>query len=116
LVDDERALGNAVKRFLQREHDIVFLESAREARNRLLAGEQFDVVLCDLIMPEMTGMELFAEIRAGRPQIAAKMIFLTGGAFTPRAREFLQSVKNPVLEKPLDLDLLRRHIAQMIEG
>jgi DNA-binding NtrC family response regulator len=116
FVDDERTLGLALKRFLGREHEVVLLESAKEARDRLTAGEQFDVVLCDLLMPEMTGMDLHEQLSTALPDLARRMVFMTGGAFTPRAREFLNQIHNPVLEKPIDLDQLRRQIAALLDS
>jgi CheY-like chemotaxis protein len=64
------------------------------------------VILCDLMMPDMTGMDLHAELARKLPEQATRMIFLTGGAFTPRAREFLDEVPNQRLEKPCDLGKL----------
>ena len=71
------------------------------------AGERYDVVLCDLMMPEMSGMDLYAELGRLAPEQVDRMIFLTGGAFTPRAREFLEQIPNPRIEKPVDFQNLR---------
>jgi len=65
-------------------------------------------------MPEMTGMDLHAELSRTRPEIAGRMIFLSGGAFTEVAREFFRRVPNPQIEKPFDpqqlRDLIRRSL------
>ncbi len=60
--------------------------------------------LCDLLMPEMSGVELFQHLEAEAPDQCERVVFLTGGAFTPRAQEFLSRVPNARLEKPFDLD------------
>jgi CheY-like chemotaxis protein len=70
-------------------------------------GREFDVILCDLMMPNITGMDLHAEIDRMAPAQAARMIFVTGGAFTQQGRTFLERTKNVHLEKPIDVDELR---------
>jgi DNA-binding NtrC family response regulator len=67
----------------------------------------FDIILCDLMMPGMTGMDLYAELDKAAPEVARRVVFMTGGAFTPRAVSFLQGVSNPKIGKPLNLEELR---------
>jgi signal transduction histidine kinase len=107
VIDDEPSMGAAVRRTLAREHDVTVLTSATEARNLIEGGERFDVILCDLMMPKMTGMELHAELtRLARDQ-AERMVLITGGAFTPNAQQFLDRVPNARVEKPFDATSLR---------
>lgn len=113
-VDDEPAIGMALRRVLGDDHDVVVLTSASTARDRVLAGEQFDIVLCDLMMPDMSGMELHAELTRIAPDLAARVVFLTGGAFTTEARDFLARVPNLRLEKPVGVADLRATIEQML--
>ncbi|HMI93714.1 MAG TPA: response regulator, partial [Polyangiales bacterium] len=75
----------------------------------------FDVILCDLMMPHMTGMELHAKLLRSHPEQAKRMVFMTAGAFTPRARAFLESVPNPRLEKPFDPQSLRALIERLAQ-
>ncbi len=107
VVDDEPLIGLAIRRVLQRAHEVVTLTSAREARTRLLDGERFDVILCDLMMPEMTGMDLHQELASRAPALAERFVFLTGGAFTSNARAFLNRVGNRRMEKPFSSEELR---------
>ena len=65
------------------------------------------VIFSGLMMPEMTGMELHAEVVRLHPKAAARMVFLTGGAFTPSATEFLDRVPNERLDKPFDPKRIR---------
>jgi CheY-like chemotaxis protein len=107
VVDDEAPVASVIRRALGREHEVQVLTSATEAFRRLDGGERYDVILCDLMMPVMTGMELHAELTRAVPDQAACIIFLTGGAFTPGARTFLDQVPNPRLEKPFQIQALR---------
>jgi CheY-like chemotaxis protein len=114
VVDDELAVGNAIRRLLQGEHDVTVLTSAREARDRNARGERFDVILCDLMMPLMTGMELHAELTTSAPEQAMRMVLLTGGAFTANARRFLEECGNPRLDKPVDGGELRGLVRKLV--
>ncbi|HSN91268.1 MAG TPA: ATP-binding protein [Anaeromyxobacteraceae bacterium] len=108
LVDDEPLVTSSLVRSLGSEHWLTVSGSGREALARIEAGERFDVILCDLMMPEMTGMELHAELARLLPDQAARVVLMTGGGFSEGARAFLASWSGPCLEKPVDLDKLRR--------
>jgi CheY-like chemotaxis protein len=104
VIDDEPLVGRLVERALSRQHRVTAVVTGREGLDKVLAGEVFDLILCDLMMPEMTGMDLYEHVLACSGAQAERMVFLTGGAFTRRAREFLQ--QHPYLEKPFDLSAL----------
>jgi CheY-like chemotaxis protein len=114
VVDDEPMIAKSLQRFLSVEHDVLGLGSAGEALAQIRAGERFDVILCDLMMPQMTGMDLHAELSRVAREQAARMIFVTGGAFTPRARAFLDETPNQRIEKPFDVRQLRALINDCI--
>jgi signal transduction histidine kinase len=114
VVDDEAAFGRVLLRTLGAEHDVQVLTSGKEAVARLAAGERFDVILSDLMMPEMTGMELYERLQEIASDQAKKMIFVSGGAFTVAAREFLDRVPNQRIDKPFQPGNLLALIAQAI--
>jgi PAS domain S-box-containing protein len=114
VVDDEPIIAKVVRRTLTGEHDVVGVTSAREALELLGRGTHFDVILTDLMMPEMTGMELYAELGRLDVEHTRRVVFLTGGAFTPSARAFLDGVPNPSLDKPFDAQQLRLVIASLV--
>src|SRR5207237_9662327 len=93
---------------------LVSVPNGRASRRLREQGGQFDMILCDLMMPSMTGMELHDELARIEPAHAARMSFLTGGAFTPRARAFLAEVPNPRLEKPFDPQGLRSFVRALV--
>ena len=108
IVDDEPDIGESLSEVLADDYDVVAVDSGGEALRRL-TGPVFDAILCDLMMPVMTGMGTFyQEIARVAPQVAERFIFMTGGAFTPRANQFLESAHNLKLEKPFDIDQLGR--------
>jgi PAS domain S-box-containing protein len=111
IVDDDRQVGETVRRALAAQHDTLLVESGREALAYVRGGEQFDVILCDVMMPEMTGMALHAELVRVAPQQAERLIFVTGGAFTEDARRYLDRVPNLQVQKPFDLGELRSLVA-----
>jgi two-component system cell cycle sensor histidine kinase/response regulator CckA len=107
VVDDEEMVVRSVKRILSKEHDVVPMVSASEALALCANGERFDLILCDLMMPDMTGMDLHRELSLVAPDQASRMIFVTGGAFTAKARHFLSETPKEHLEKPFDSANLR---------
>jgi CheY-like chemotaxis protein len=107
LVDDEPFFVSAMCRVLEEEHEVKGVTSAREALSCLEEPEpRYDLILCDLMMSEMNGIELHGELVRRSPELARRVVFMTGGAFTPRARAFLQAVPNRCVEKPVDLETI----------
>ncbi len=118
VVDDESVVAHTLKVLLQGEHDLVVAESGAEALE-LLHGEAgttpaYDVILCDLMMPGMTGMELFEVLRREYPALASRVVFMTGGVSMMRVSEFLESVPNAKFEKPFDIAELRRCLHRLV--
>ncbi len=107
VIDDDASVAEVVRRVLTCEHDVFVVNDARAGLERIRAGETFDVVLCDLMMPEMTGMSFFAELEIAAPALCEHVVFITGGAFSPEAGAFLDRVPNQRLDKPFDCALLR---------
>ena len=114
VIDDDVMLGKALRRALIQEHDVSVETNAAEALKRLVSGDQFDLVMCDLMMPHMTGMDFHAELMRVAPEQVKKVIFMTGGAFTGRAREFLDRVPNVRIEKPFEVQQLRILIRDLL--
>jgi CheY-like chemotaxis protein len=77
------------------------------AIERLASGERWDVILCDLMMPAYSGMEMYGEALKRAPDAAGRFVFITAGAFTARARAFVESVTNRCIEKPIDVERVR---------
>jgi signal transduction histidine kinase/CheY-like chemotaxis protein len=114
VVDDEPLVGTVVRRTLS-EHEVTAVQSAKAALDRLASGEAYDVVLSDLLMPGTSGMELYDAVAARYPELARRFVFLTGGAFTPTARAFLEREGVEWIEKPFDAAALREVVARRAE-
>ncbi len=109
VVDDERLVRRSIKRTLIG-HDVTMAENGSEALT-LCLSKDFDVILCDLMMPDVSGMELHERLMRARPEILDRILFMTGGAFTPEARRFLTKVENEYIQKPFDVRELRETVA-----
>lgn len=114
LVDDDRLVRNGLRRILEKFHDVVVATGGEQALDAL-AERSFDLVLCDLIMPTMTGMELFAAVAKKKPEQAKRFVFLTGGTSSPEARDFLLEVKNPRAYKPIGAEQLIRLVDDCVK-
>jgi PAS domain S-box-containing protein len=112
VVDDEPYVGKTMRRILGATHDVEVLDSGPAALERLTQQPPPDVILCDLMMPGMTGMQVHAALLQRDAGLAGRMVFVTGGALHEAARAFIATVGNPVLEKPFSTDLLRRVVAE----
>ena len=113
VVDDEPLVASAARRLLARAHDVQVAHCGRTALAMLDAGT-FDAVLCDIMMPHMTGLELHARLTATRPEVAGRMVFLTGGVFDGRAEQFLRDNARWCMGKPFDPGALLALVAERI--
>jgi PAS domain S-box-containing protein len=102
VIDDEPLLLKMMGSLLEPDHVVTCEARADAALTRIRNGERFDAILCDLMMPQLTGMDLYEALLEIAPRQAEAMLFVTGGAFTPRARAFLDHVPNVTIDKPFD--------------
>jgi two-component system cell cycle sensor histidine kinase/response regulator CckA len=113
VIDDEKMVLRAIQRML-REHDVVCTENAREALAFIEAGERFDLVLSDVVMPRMTGIEFYEVLLEKAPDLARRVVFLSGGAITAKVDDFLRSVPNLRIEKPFEVASLLGTIQRLL--
>jgi CheY-like chemotaxis protein len=112
IIDDEPRLGELFRKTLRAEHDVDVFTNGRAALNHLLGGAEYDLILCDLMMADVSGMKVFEEVRRARPGLERRIVFMTGGVFDPRVADFLAGVDNDCIDKPFDV---RAEVARLLE-
>ncbi|MCC5885987.1 MAG: response regulator [Gammaproteobacteria bacterium] len=111
VVDDEPAIGTILGKVLKG-HDVTTVTAARDALALLDDGHRYDVILCDLMMPEMSGIDFHSELDRRFPDLARRVVFISGGAFTPAAHAYLDRVPNERLAKPFQSQQIRALICR----
>lgn len=114
VIDDEPAVLRVIKRMLK-DYDVTTSLGGQEALDYLLESE-FDLILCDLMMPEYTGMDLYQRTAAARPEVIERFLFVTGGAFTKQTESFLRSVSREALGKPFTTAQLRDAVSKRLSS
>jgi PAS domain S-box-containing protein len=114
IVEDDAAVGRTLRLALEHDHEISVVSSGREALALLRGaqGKTYDAVLCDLLMPGMTGVELFAVVERELPEIAARFIFMSGGYWV--GHDAALTGAQPVLEKPFNLEQVRQALRELV--
>jgi PAS domain S-box-containing protein len=116
VVDDESAIAVALKKILELDHDVTAVTTGDQALRLLLDGSHFDVILCDVLMPGTSGIDVFRQLESKRPEVAGRMVFMTGASSMPRVAEFFRSIGNHRIDKPVDIPRLRRIIQDVARG
>jgi PAS domain S-box-containing protein len=114
LVDDEPLVAHSIERLLRRDYDVTIAGCGQEAIDHITRGVRFDAIVSDVMMPNMTGIELLEELQRRVPDQAQRLIFLSGGAFTAQTRERLDQLGAPQLEKPVTARELRACLVRIV--
>ena len=112
VIDDERSVAEAVRNTLKAEHDVIIESDPSVALAQLRAGAPYDVILCDLDMPTLSGLALHAELARTRPDLAARIVFLAGSF----ARYPMPDIPNRRIGKPFQTAILREVVADVASG
>ena len=112
VIDDEPGIAAVMRRIIGHGSEVVVSHSGREALSLLEQDTEFDRIFCDLMMADLTGMDVHAALSHKHPECLPRLVFMTGGGFTARARTFLQSYSHPRIDKPFEPELIRRLVAQ----
>jgi len=103
VVDDEPLLRSAIAKMLSADCDVVVAEGADDALALLGAGERFDAILCDIVMPERTGMDFYEDVERRFPAMVDHVGFITGGVLDSAIHDFLENSGRPRVYKPFSL-------------
>jgi two-component system NtrC family sensor kinase len=114
VIDDERAVRDLISDALSSEgHEVLTAENGKQGLD-LIARYRFDLVFCDLRMPEMDGQALYEEVQRDHPQVLKRIVFVTAQANSPDYGPFLRESRIPVIEKPFTLSQLRQAVGKMV--
>jgi two-component system, NtrC family, sensor kinase len=113
LIDAEPAVGTSVRRLLQEAHEVHSVQDVRMALSLLSRGERYDAILCDVVLPGMSGVDLLRELEQREPGLARRTGFMTSGALSMPSRELIASYSGELLEKPFEPERLRRFVQRL---
>jgi PAS domain S-box-containing protein len=116
VVDDESALAVALKKVLGDDHEVTTVTTGDQALRLLSDGARFDVIVCDVLMPGTSGIDVYRRIEKTRPELAKKFIFMTGASSMPRVADFFRHVPNRKIDKPVDVPRLRQLVREIARG
>lgn len=114
VIDDDAAVAKMIAHILRAAHEIVIEANPRAAVARLRGGERFDLILCDITMPEMSGIEVYETLAADDRELASRVAFMTGGGLSTEEDTFLGGVGVPRLQKPFRPAELRARVRELI--
>ncbi len=107
-------MGSVLRRIFCPSHEVTVALHGKEALSILDTGAEFDVVLCDVVMPEISGPQVYEAVRQRHPRLVDRFVFITGGTLQEKSRTFLSSISNPVLTKPFELGALRELVRRLV--
>ncbi len=116
VIDDEPFVLSTITMILGRDHELVGVGGGAEAMAAIEKDDHFDVILCDLMMHKSSGMDVYGQLLKRHPQLARRVVFMTGGAYTPAARRFLARISNPCVDKPFGAADLTKVVEQVMAG
>ena len=114
VIDDDALVRVSLGHILSLDHEVTLCDSGPAALKLFADGARFDAILCDVNMPGMDGPELYDAMALVVPDQLERTIFLTGGAYTPRAQSFLARITNEQMEKPFEFEVLRATLARLM--
>jgi two-component system, cell cycle sensor histidine kinase and response regulator CckA len=115
VIDDEPQVGTAIRRILSG-HEVVSATSATQGFELIAEDPSFDLVLCDLAMAEVSGRDFYERLAADRPELTERVVFMSGGAFSPELEGFLKTTTRPCLPKPFGAAELRNRINLLLRA
>jgi two-component system NtrC family sensor kinase len=113
VIDDEPVLLRGLKRSLS-EHDVMTATSVNQGI-QLYSCHEFDIVFCDLMMPELNGLEFYTRLSALGPNHAQRLVLMTGGVFADRLGCSLSEIPSPCILKPFKHGEIERLISQALD-
>ncbi len=113
IVDADRAVGSALVAALDHAHDVVFVQSALDARDRLIGGERYDAVLCEVALADLDGPTLWEVVGRVHPRQASRFVFMVSGTGSDPTSQRALASGRPLLQKPFRLEAVLRVLEQV---
>lgn len=107
FIDDDQLVLKLLTRLFEPDHETVATLSASDALKIVAEQQPFDLIFCDVMMPNTSGIAFFEKLAKIAPELSDRVVFMTGGAFNSVAQQFLAQVPNPHVAKPFDLAAIR---------
>jgi DNA-binding response OmpR family regulator len=114
LIDDEEGIGLAIKRMFRKRHDVTVKTSGEDGLRELEDDSRFDAIICDLMMPGMTGMDVYRKVEEHWPELADRFVFISGRIDSPDVKAFVGEVGRPILKKPMPPAELRSIVESIV--
>jgi len=115
IIDDESNILKSLARILEDKYNVVTSLGGQIALDKLSENNlQYDVILCDINMPIMTGADFYKKVTDMFPELKERIIFMSGGTYSHDLNEFMARMKNPCLEKPFDVEKLYESINKVL--
>jgi two-component system NtrC family sensor kinase len=115
IIDDEENILQVLRKALEREgYEIDTLLDAQEGLS-ILASSDYDLILCDMEMPRLSGIEYYLEIEERLPEMTDRFLFMTGEIQSPSIQKFLQDNRVSIISKPFDLSTLYQGVHDALQ-
>jgi len=108
VIDEERHVIGVLRMLLADTCRIDGFTDPAKALAKLERGNPYDIILCDVQMQKVTGLDVYHRLQASRPNDAERVVFLSRRDLSPPLRAALTALPNPVIEKPFVMDEVRR--------
>lgn len=115
VIDDEPLLGQTIRLGLAEAAEVQ-LETSGSAGMKRLLEQDFDLILCDLSLPDTSGIEIYERVATERPELKARFVVMTGGASTNEVGDFLENYEGHLLTKPFTLREVERLIRELVDA
>lgn len=116
VIDDEQLLGQTIQLGLEDSLNIELETSGSRGLERMLEDDSFQLVLCDLSLPDLSGIDIYQRISKEKPELTKRFVVMTGGAVSSESREFLDAYEGPLLNKPFTLSQVESLVTGILEG
>lgn len=116
VIDDEQLLGQTIQLGLEGTMTVELETSGQRGLDRILSEESFGLVLCDLSLPDLSGIQIYARVKSERPEMTKRFVVMTGGAVSRESRDFLDNYRGPLLNKPFTLTQVETLVTRLMDG